>query len=332
MKPVCPAPLQPDITLNCEYHDINSINLLYPNSQHFIAASINIQSLNSKFQDLKSLIETLPQSLQIIALQETWNIPFPQTVDIPNFNFTHLQRSKSNGGGVGFYIKKDINFAVISNLSTFINKTFESLTISIPWNNSQLLFSTLYRPPSADLNSFISHLENHLIQLSATNHPVIILTDSNINILHITNHHNHFPFYQIMYENGFYQCINLATRFSNQSFTAIDHIITNLRAQSINTGVILTDISDHLMTFIEIPNPPPPSNNPQPSLKSNYSHQSLTNFKNALSNLTWHDVLQSREVNKCYDLFWDTFSPLLDIYFPKTQTKFNKNIHKKTNS
>jgi len=226
-------------------------------------------------------------------------------------------------------VKKDINFSIIPQLSTFISKSFESLTISVPWNHSSLLFSSLYRPPSSDFNTFINHLENHLIQLSLTNHPAIILTDSNINILPLHKHHHHFPFYQIMYENGFHQCINLASRFFNQSFTAIDHIISNIKTPSINSGIILTDVSDHLMTFIEVPDPPPPQKSIQSPLKSNYSIQTLTNFKNALSGISWRDVLQTRDVNQCYDSFWDIFSPLLELYFPKTKVKFNKNVHRK---
>jgi len=106
-------------------------------------------------------------------------------------------------------------------------------------------------------------------------------------------------------------------------------IFSLILENSITALVILTDVSDHLMTFMEIPNPTPTSTKPQPTLKNSYSHQSLSNFKNALSNLTWRDVLLSRDVNLCYDTFWNTFSPLLDIYFPKMQVKFNKNIHKK---
>ncbi len=38
----------------------------------------------------------------------------------------------------------------------------------------------------------------------------------------------------------------------------------------------------------------------------------------------------SEHVNACFDVFWNNFSTLYDLYFPLTNLKFTKNIHCKS--
>jgi len=64
--------------------------------------SLNIQSLYSKHANLKSLLLDLNNScvkIFILALQETWNIPYTELVQIPDYTFTYKQRTSSRGGG-----------------------------------------------------------------------------------------------------------------------------------------------------------------------------------------------------------------------------------------
>jgi len=270
----------------------------------------------------------MPQNVSIIALQETWNIPFLETIQLENFNFIHKQRESGNGGGIGFYVKKGIDFSIKSEFSPFTAKVFESLTLELPLKKGNLLISSVYRSPSSDIPTFLSNLDNHLINLSSHKTPAFVCLDSNINTLKVNNLHPHFPYLQTIFENGFYQIINKATRFSNLSFTLIDHILTNFHTPSINCGVLITDVSDHLMTLTSIPHfsPKPSSHKPPPT--RTLTRAQILNLKNALSQFSWQNVLETNDVNESYENFWDTLSPLLDLYFPYKTPKFNKNFHK----
>jgi len=70
-------PATPDFNslINCDYHDIDTFNENFRNGSKLIISSINVQSLNSKFEDLKNFLFYLPSAVQILALQETWKIP-----------------------------------------------------------------------------------------------------------------------------------------------------------------------------------------------------------------------------------------------------------------
>ena len=119
----------------------------------------------------------------------------------------------------------------------------------------------------------------------------------------------------------------MATRIQNNSSSLIDHIITNQPNYISSSGVIISDISDHFITYIELNSKN--FNHKQKILESrNFSKQNIVKFKANLQNADWHAVFNSEDVDESYNAFWDIFSTLFNLHFPLTKTKFNKNFHK----
>jgi hypothetical protein len=142
--------------------------------------SMNIQSLNSKFNELKLFLADFEKNgvnIVAVALQEIWQIQHDDLIQIPNYNFVYLQRNGMKGGGVGFYIKNDVKFKKIDRLSEMQNRVFECLTVEVNIDGKRLLLSSLYRSPSL-LNEytmgFLNRLENLLIQLNDVSVPFFI--------------------------------------------------------------------------------------------------------------------------------------------------------------
>jgi len=54
----------------------------------------------------------------------------------------------------------------------------------------------------------------------------------------------------------------------------------------------------------------------------------MNQFKTALSGTDWSHVTNSNDVDDAYELFWNSYSELFDIIFPKKKVRFNRNIHK----
>ena len=65
-----------------------------------------------------------------------------------------LRRGNTQGGGVGIYVKKDIDYSINSTLSVFFDRVFESLAIEITLkdSNQKLKIITIYRPNSGHNN------------------------------------------------------------------------------------------------------------------------------------------------------------------------------------
>jgi hypothetical protein len=114
-----------DFKLNTQYHDEFSFIQNFAGSENSVLLSLNIRSLMCNLDQLLSLITKLTSkgvNIIAIALQEIWNIPYPDLVQIPNYNFYYKTRKNSRGGGVGFYILNTFSCKIITELSPFDEK------------------------------------------------------------------------------------------------------------------------------------------------------------------------------------------------------------------
>ena len=158
--------------------------------------TFNIQSLNSKFNELKELVYTLNCNNcepDIICLQELWQFPMEAEFLLPGYKplIYKLRRGNTQGGGVGIYVKKDIDYSINSTLSIFFDRVFESLAIEITLKNSnqKLKIITIYRPnsghnnltPTEQFNQSMELLSNMLENIGDS--PSILCGDLNIDVL-----------------------------------------------------------------------------------------------------------------------------------------------------
>ncbi len=133
------------------FYDITTLTKHLSKSKKPIFLSFNVQSLNSKIDKLKSFIYNLKQNNifpDIMAIQETWNIYYPEIIQIPGYSFVHKSRTKSNGGGVGFYVSDQHRFSLHPDFSSFTEKTFENITIEVEISKRKYLLSSIYRSPT----------------------------------------------------------------------------------------------------------------------------------------------------------------------------------------
>jgi hypothetical protein len=326
-------------TINSKFHDPDSFALSYSNTTSPIFLNINIQSLPSKYENLKHTILSLANnniSVPVIAVQEIWQIPYPDSINIPGYKFIYKQRKVNRGGGVGFYISQDIPTKNLPDLSPFIEKCFETLTIEITLNGKKHILSNIYRSPSPlnnttpleQLSDFIDRIDNLSSELSNLNSPTFIFSDSNLNLHNLPVNHSTEQYFISLHSNGFIQTVLKSTRIIGDSHSLIDHISTNIDFDSLNTGVIISDLSDHFIHFIQLPAPSQNKRKPTPKQSRSFSLENLQRFKLALSQLSWNDVVSCTDINNRFDLFWNDFNDLFSINFPITRVKPNQNIHK----
>jgi hypothetical protein len=96
------------------YTDTHELIAKINNSKFFTSLSLNIQSLASKYNELKDLINILSSSNSlpdVVCLQETWAVCGADLFPLPGYQpLVFSTRSKSRGGGVGIYIRSGISF------------------------------------------------------------------------------------------------------------------------------------------------------------------------------------------------------------------------------
>ena len=109
-----------------------------------IVMHLNIRSLALDCDKLKILVTSMKNQPHVISLNETW-IKDGQLGEFNAFLDYVLVtncRSKYRGGGVAFYIKKDLSFTIKNSYSKMIEKIFESFFIDISLNNDKLVLFT----------------------------------------------------------------------------------------------------------------------------------------------------------------------------------------------
>jgi len=237
---------------------------------------------------------------------------------------------------VGIYVRNGLNFKIRTDLENYKLKTFENIVIEVQYPNKNILISNIYRSPnppplttvSDHMDNFIEILDSHLSKLSDCNSPAYVFTDSNINLFNLQTNPTCTNYIDILIINGFIQIVSKATRVQSNKKSLIDHIITNTNQTSYKAGTIVDDISDHFMNYIQLSNTKTLKYKIKESTKRQINETNMHNLKAALQNANWAGVLSDNDVNSSFNKFWEIFSSLYDLHFPKIHMRFNRNKHK----
>ena len=331
------------LTIDSNFYDSDSFISKFKGSNKPLFLNINIQSLNSKFEKLKCFIANITNKnivIDIIALQETWHVRYPQLLLLPGFQpLIFSNRKKGRGGGVGFYVRNGLCAKIVDSMTYNIDKIFESITLDISYTSSltkrHYLVSCIYRSPttvqgltnSQQHDEFIDKLDTLLTDLNNCNRDAYVFTDTNINLLNYHNNPLVSNYMTTLTNTGFLLNNFRATRIQNGNSSLIDHILSNNKYLSLTSGTIIEDISDHFFTFLQ-PNILKSKSKPSVVKKRIYSKDNLDKFKLDLYNTNWDDITSCNDVNVCYDKFWEKYTYLHDRNFPLTSSKFNRNLHR----
>ena len=99
-------------SLNDQYLSVKNFTSKFSNNNDFFILHINIRSLNKNTEKLEELLNHLDTMPDIIALYETkLNNQFCN--HLLGYQFVQAN-SNTNAGGVGMFIKNNINFSVVN--------------------------------------------------------------------------------------------------------------------------------------------------------------------------------------------------------------------------
>jgi hypothetical protein len=209
----------------------------------------------------------------------------------------------------------------------------ESLTLKIIYpKRKNILCTCIYRSNgilpgvtrAQQLERFFIKFDELLHNISQINLASLVFMDSNIDLLNL-NADSSSNFLDSIISKGYLQCIFKATRFENESKTLIDNILYN-QAGPLTTGTILSDISDHFFTFLQLNHAQKKKVEKTYTVKQ-FTENNLNNFKLLLGGTDWRNVTESMDVDAACNEFWTIYSNLFNLTFPEKTVRFNKKIH-----
>lgn len=327
---------------NCKYHEFSDIKT--SRSTELKVLSLNIRSINDKIKLIKDDIVNFSK-FDILCFNETCcsneSLPFGgDELLLEPFHPPSVQspaRASNRGGGLIIYVNKNLcfendvkNMVPLSDNTDYQTGEFLFIEITRP-NEKNIIIGNMYRSPQSAPNNFINSLEQKLGTLKRHSNKLIVLaSDSNIDLLKFDKHEPTDRLVNTMSEHGFAPVISRPTRITSHSATLIDHIFVNQVTAVTRSGIITTDLSDHLAPFTNILI----VRKSAQILEENYisrqmSNENLLIFKNEIEKTDWSFIVDLNCADKKYSAFEMKYREIYEKSFPaKSKKKTRRKIDK----
>ena len=218
----------------------------------------------------------------------------------------------------------------------FIDKVVETIfvEISLPKNKS-IIVGSVYRPNSKhtslseknQFSIFLETLNNLLAETTESGKEIFILGDFNLDALKYNLNDFVTEYIDNIFSYGLLQTITRPTRCTHNSATLIDHVLSNSVQSSFISCIITNRISDHfpILTFVDSDKQDQKNGS---FYSRDFSEANISQFKETLNLTDWHTVLTDENAQTSFSTFLSLFLELYNIYFPLTNKRLNRNIHR----
>ena len=242
---------------SCKYYSCSNFHKQMSNKNNVNIFHNNLNGLETKFQSLNNFLSN-SSDIDIIAITETSqhinNLNFMSNVNLEGYTL-YSTPSNTQKGGTGIYTKNKFDFFEREELK-ITDDHFESTWIEIKNKNyKNIIVGSIYRHPHDSLeiyNSFLDYIEGILNKINNENKEIYLCGDFNSDILKIDFKNSYKRFYALLSSYGLLPFILLPTRIVGNSATIVDNIFTNNTNNTIVSGNVVTDFSDHFSQFISV--------------------------------------------------------------------------------
>ena len=305
-----------DISFNQELHNCPLLG------RHCSMIFLNIRSAVKNLESFHDYLTTLNFDFTVIGLAETWlTSDTEQLCNLPGYKYFGKRRKVRVGGGVGFLVRNLVTFKPREDLSG-VDDFIECSFIEIPYTkadtriNSRALVGVIYRPPGANLGSFLESISTLLTRIKNEGKSCYLMGDFNINLMNHDAHAQTNEFLDLMYSNSFYPLINKPTRITSHSSTLIDNIFHNSFTNDQLAGILYADISDHLPIFVLSKSVEVACKETNSFVHRRVNDRSISAFRCQLRDYNWHDLYNVEDAEAAYNYFLSKFLSIYDSSFP----------------
>ena len=226
--------------INCKYFDINDLNQFRNKKNMSSYMHLNIASLPSHIDELRSLITSIDMPIDVIGITESklrHSDPNITNVNTQGYSIKHMP-SDANKGGALLYINETLNYKSRKDLEIQKSKELESTFIEvIKPREKNILIGCIYRHPSMSIKEFNNDfLKNLLEKITLENKDIVLLGDYNINLLNYDNSPDVAIFLESMCSHSLFPSITQPTRVTSKSRTLIDNVFINFHSPDIISG------------------------------------------------------------------------------------------------
>ena len=311
------------------YLEKEIISSSHSDPKQLFISHFNIRSLNKNFDQFSIFINELRFENAVIGLSETWlKDSSPSSLfTIDGYKLITNNRKNKKGGGVGFYVSEDLNYELLQNCS-FMLESLECIFIEIKLpKKGNIIVGEIYRPPNSNPAQFIEMLDGLLSDNFFHNKSCFIMGDFNLDLLNCSNNPPSQDFLSLMLSKSFLPLTRKPTRISDNSATLIDNIFFNSLYSDVSSGIIVSDLTDHLPIFALLSNMSTTKTQPTNFGFRNMSESNINRLRERLRSVNWSTVYNQRDANLSFDTFLNILSSNYNATIPLS--KPNRSYYKK---
>ena len=188
----------------------------------------------------------------------------------------------------------------------------------------------MYRPPNQRVDDFVSSNNELLDKISRENKICFLMGDFNVNLMNYQHHQLTGQFLDGMYSNMFFPLITRPSRITSHTATLIDNIFVNNFFERSRSGLIFTDISDHLPVFsIHSDTRLVNRCRQNPVFFRDKNPDNIPSFIEKLESVDWSSLKDFDEPNTSYNRFLELYSGIYNGCFPlKRVTRKQRRLKK----
>ena len=324
------------------FSDSEYVKLAQSRKTDFKVLSLNIESLNAKFDTLCVYLEQMRTNgiiFDALCIQETWLDSYDNVKKFQFDIYEMIFQSKSASGKGGLIIYLNKIYTKYKKLDVkYSTNVWECQLIEIPGLPGQksLVIGNIYRPPRStkDLtDKFINEFGLIMHNLSKKySTQVALFGDYNIDLLQIDKLPLANNFVNTLFSSSFVPKISVPTRITSHSSTLIDNVLCSYPHDSsdISSGVLLNKLSDHQSYFASFTVKLMRTMPPKYIKIRKQTECNLMAFKASFHNSNvFEDVCDlNSDTNHNYDRFSSVVIESHDEHIPLVTVKFNKYKHK----
>ena len=304
--------------------------------------SVNIQSVNAKFDEFESFVSrmNLVNPISAICLQECWlgDADNVAMFNLENYEMLFLPKSCCRYGGLIIYVHKQFECTVLTDIKV-PSSGWEYLCVKLSHRkpkSKMYVLCNIYRKPNDivnDLDTFKNEFTTLLSTIRNLRHSTYVCGDYNIDLLKVKINKHYCEYFDDIISHGFFPKITLPTRICDSSSTLIDNIFSNNIEEADISGILLNHISDHQMMFTIVENRSYVTD-VQTFIDIECNDQrSMRAFLRELEDINIYDKLEQLNDSNPqdnYDRFITLINDAKEKHLPKKTEKFNKRKHKKS--
>lgn len=242
------------ININCEYYTEVEYNKQIKMNDALSIIHFNSRSLYTKLGKIKDYLSKF-RKFNVVAVSETWlDDEKVDDMKLDGYELFTTNRVDRTGGGVALYIDPSLRSCKVKSMSKAVENILGIITVEIKVEKtSNILISCVYRTPGTSVDTFNEQLAN--LWDKVNNSKITVLCgDTNVDLLSASRNKRTTDFINTIYVNNLFPLITKPSRITTNTATLIDNIFINKIELSIEAGLLLYDLMDHLPVFAVIQN------------------------------------------------------------------------------